>query len=186
MNKPARSPWPFQDLAFRLAPVLIAFLGWHVVWNAAVPPDPTWATPPRERTVLTIGVFKTATDAPQANGYDYETVEGRHLRLRCQPAGATPDDCLGGGGRVGDHAGRYATVRYYERPAGPGGPARLVMLGAKSGADWLLRPEAQKASLTARAEGERARKVHVRTAISAALTLAIGFVALLLVRRFKR
>ncbi|MBI1686640.1 hypothetical protein [Caulobacter hibisci] len=184
MTKPPRNPWPFQDLAFRLAPVLVAFMGWHLVWNAAVPLDPAWTPPPRDKTVRTIGVISSRTDAPQPNGFDYETVDGRRLKLLCEPrneAPATP--CLNGRGRMGDHAGRYVAIRYYETT----GPApQRILLGAKSGQDWLLRPEDQKAHLAARAEGDRTRKVHWRTAISAAATLAAGFIVLLLVRRRQR
>ncbi|MFT4255070.1 MAG: hypothetical protein QM608_21620 [Caulobacter sp.] len=186
MTKPSGSPWPFQALAVRFAPVLVAVIGWNTVWSWATPLDPAWTPPPRDKTVLTIGVFSTPTDKPQAEGYAYETVDGRRLRLRCAPVGAAPDDCLNGGGRVGDHAGRYATVRYYERAESPGAPPRRILLGAKSGPDWLLRPEDQKAKLAARAEADRRRGIHWRTAISAALTLAVGFVGLLIFRRFRR
>ncbi len=186
MTKPSPSPWPFQALAVRFAPVLVAVIAWNTIWTWATPLDPAWTPPPRDKTVLTIGVLKSPTDKPQADGYDYETVDGRRLRLRCAPVGATADDCLNGGGRLGDHAGRYATVRYYELADGAGGAPRRVLLGAKSGPDWLLRPEDQKARLAAQAKSEKNRKVHWRAAISAALTLAAGFIGFLLYRRFRR
>ena len=184
MTEQPRSPWPFQALAFRFAPVLVAVIAWNAIWDWATPVDPAWTPPPRERTVLTIGVFKTATDTPETNGYDYETVDGRRLRLHCRPMGAVADECLNGAGKLANHAGRYTTVRYYERIEGAA--PRLVLLGAKSGSDWLLRPEDQKAKLAALAEAERRRTAHWRTAISAALTLATGFIGLLLYRRFRR
>ncbi|PVM93115.1 hypothetical protein DDF62_01935 [Caulobacter radicis] len=185
MTGQPRSPWPFQALAFRFAPVLVAVIAWNAIWDWATPVDPAWNPPPRERTVLTIGVFKTATDAPRADGYEFETVDGHRLRLRCRPTGAVPDDCLNGGGKVGDHSGRYATVRYYERIEGQGAAPRLVLLGAKSGSDWLLRTDDQKAKLTALGEAERRRKAHWRTAISAAATLLAGFIGLVLFRRLR-
>jgi hypothetical protein len=77
-------------------------------------------------------------------------------------------------------------VRYYEPATGPGDAPRRVLLGAKSGPDWLLRPEVQKARLAAQAKSDKNRKVHWRAAISAALTLAAGYVGLLLYRRFRR
>ncbi|NGM52384.1 hypothetical protein G5B46_22465 [Caulobacter sp. 602-2] len=181
-----RSPWPFQALAFRFAPVLVTVIAWNAIWDWATPGDPAWTPPPRERTVLTIGVFKTATDAPRGDGYAFETIDGRRLQLRCRPVGAAADDCLSGGGKVGDHSGRYATVRYYAWIEGRGAAPRLVLLGAKSGSDWLLRTQDQKARLTALGEAERRRKAHWRTAISAALTLAAGFIGLLLYRRQQR
>ncbi|MEH0197895.1 hypothetical protein V7S57_20235 [Caulobacter sp. CCNWLY153] len=186
MTQQPRSPWPFQALAFRFAPVLVAVIAWNAIWDWATPVDPAWTPPPRERTILTIGVFKTATNTPRADGYAFETVDGRRLRLRCRPAGAAADDCLNGGGKIGDHSGRYATVRYYERIESRGAAPRLVLLGAKSGSDWLLRTDDQKARLTALGQTERRRKAHWRTAISAAVTLLAGFIGLVLFRRFRR
>ena len=87
---------------------------------------------------------------------------------------------------MGNRSGQYATVRYYVAGERAGQPARPVLLGAKSGKTWLLRTSDQTAWLKQQAQTEQRRKVHWRTAISAVLTLAAGFVGLLLYRRFRR
>ena len=182
----ARSPWPFQDLAFRFTPVLVAVIGWNAIWTWATPLDRAWLPPPRDQTVLTIGVFTAPTNGPQADGYAFETVDGRQLRLRCRPTGAAKDECLSRSSGMGNRSGQSATVRYYVAGERAGQPARPVLLGAKSGKTWLLRTSDQTAWLKQQAQTEQRRKVHWRTAISAVLTLAAGFVGLLLYRRFRR
>jgi hypothetical protein len=189
LGEQTASPWPLRDAAVRAAPILAAFVGWHAFWNWIVPLDPAWSPPPRARTVLTIGVFSTPTDKPAPGGYAFETVDGRQLRLACAPpttkSETAQDACLTDGGRFGDHARRYVAVRYYDLAGPAGAPPARILLGAKAGPDWLLKPEDQKARLSARAEADRRRKVHWRTAASAILTLLLGFVALRLVRRFR-
>jgi hypothetical protein len=190
LGDPAASPWPLRDAAVRAAPILAAFVGWHALWNWAVPLDPALSPPPRAQSVLTIGVFSTPTDKPAPDGYAFETVDSHALRLICAPPAAkselAKDACLSGGGRFGDHARRYVAVRYHELPGAGDAPPRGVLLGAKAGPDWLLKPEEQKARLSALAETDRRGKVHWRTAISAIVTLLLGFLALRLLRRLQR
>ncbi|KSB89473.1 hypothetical protein AS593_15815 [Caulobacter vibrioides] len=189
MGEQAASPWPLRDAAVRAAPILAAFVGWHAFWNWMVPIDPIWSPPPRAQTVLTIGMFSTPTDKPAPGGYAFETVDGRALRLACSPSSARSeaarDACLTGGGRFGDHARRYVAVRYYEPAGADSAPPSGILLGAKAGPDWLLKPEDQKARLSALADADRRRKAHWRTAASAILTLLAGFIALRLVRRLR-
>lgn len=189
MDDKAAPPWPLRDAAVRAAPILAAFVGWHAFWNWAVPPAPAWSPPPRDQTVLTIGVFSTPTDKPAPEGYAFESVDGARFHLACVPSTgssqAGKEICLNGGGRFGDHARRYVAVRYYEQPAAEGGAPRKILLGAKAGEDWLLKPETQKARLAALAEADKRRTVHWRTAVSAILTLLAGFVALRLMRRLQ-
>lgn len=189
MDDQTASPWPLRDAAVRAAPILAAFVGWHAIWNWTIPLDPGWSPPPRAQTVLTIGVFSTPTDKPAPDGYAFESVDGRRLRLACVPSSAKPqaakEACLSGDGRFGDHARRYVAVRYYEQSGAQGAAPQRILLGAKAGPDWLLKPETQKARLQALAEVEKRRKVHWRTAVSAILTLLAGFIALRLLRRFR-
>lgn len=178
------------QMAITLGPMAAICIGAYLFWRWMIPLDPAWTPPPQSQTIVVSGAFASATDALQPRGYDFVTVGGLNLRLRCEPyADASPttkDNCLAGKARLGDYAGRHVVVRYYEIPAEVG--TERILLSARAGQRWLLRPEEQTTRLAAGGDLERSHEITWRThmtILGSILPLTLAFYFLPKLRRRK-
>lgn len=168
-------------------------VGCHLFWNWMIPLDPAWSPPSRNQTLVASGVFASSTDAFQPRGYDFVSLGGGRLRLRCTPyADASPttrDNCLAGRGRLGDYAGQRVSVRYYELPSAFGGEPERILLSANAGKRWILSPEDQADRLAAGAATQRRNEVSPRAMSSftgAVILFVIAAIIFDLLRRKTR